>query len=168
MPKKMKPGKLKGPSHKRGGILLEAEGGEYIIKKSSVKKIGKKALDKINKEGRIMSKQGYSAVDSRGKRRNVVKKGLAADKRSYKFGREGDKGTSKYLKKSKEPHTYVKGGKGSLTESVERKEKTRRDALKSRKIMEQKKLRTKGKMKKGGSVGSSIKTYASGGYVEGK
>lgn len=37
----MKPGKLKGPSHKNGGILLEAEGGEYIIKKSSVKKTWK-------------------------------------------------------------------------------------------------------------------------------
>ncbi len=46
----MKPGKLKGPSHKNGGILLEAEGGEYIIKKSSVKKLGKATLDKINKE----------------------------------------------------------------------------------------------------------------------
>ena len=51
MPKKMKAGKLSGPSHKNGGVLLEAEGGEFIIKKSSVKKIGKKALDKFNKEG---------------------------------------------------------------------------------------------------------------------
>ena len=49
MPKKIKAGKLSGPSHKKGGILLEAEGGEYIIKKSSVKKIGKRALDKVNK-----------------------------------------------------------------------------------------------------------------------
>ena len=51
--KKMKPGKLSGPSHEKGGNLLEAEGGEYIIKKSSVKKIGKAKLDKINKEGKI-------------------------------------------------------------------------------------------------------------------
>ena len=51
--KKMKAGKLSGPSHKKGGILLEAEGGEYIIKKSSVKKLGKKTLDKINKEGKF-------------------------------------------------------------------------------------------------------------------
>ena len=51
--KKMKAGKLSGPYHKKGGILLEAEGGEYIIKKSSVKKIGKKTLDKINKEGKL-------------------------------------------------------------------------------------------------------------------
>ena len=53
MPKKIKAGKLSGPSHKKGGILLEAEGGEYIIKKSSVKKIGKRALDKVNKEGKL-------------------------------------------------------------------------------------------------------------------
>ena len=47
MAKKMKAGKLSGPSHKNGGVLLEAEGGEYIIKKSSVKKLGRKMLDKI-------------------------------------------------------------------------------------------------------------------------
>ena len=52
-PKPMKPGKLKGPSHAKGGIILEAEGGEYIIKKSSVKKIGKAKLDKLNKEGKL-------------------------------------------------------------------------------------------------------------------
>ena len=53
LPKKIKAGKLSGPSHKKGGILLEAEGGEYIIKKSSVKKLGKKTLDKINRTGKL-------------------------------------------------------------------------------------------------------------------
>ena len=55
--KKIKSGKLKGPSHKKGGVILEAEGGEYIIKKSSVGKIGKKTLDKINKEGKLPMKK---------------------------------------------------------------------------------------------------------------
>ena len=39
MPKKkkyIKGGKLKGPSHEKGGIPIEVEGGEYIIKKDSV------------------------------------------------------------------------------------------------------------------------------------
>ena len=49
----MKAGKLSGPSHKNGGVLLEAEGGEYIIKKSSVKKLGRKMLDKINRTGEL-------------------------------------------------------------------------------------------------------------------
>ena len=41
MPKKkrikyLKGGNLKGPSHDNGGVIIEAEGGEYIIKKDSV------------------------------------------------------------------------------------------------------------------------------------
>ena len=59
--KKQTGGYLKGPSHKNGGIAavvggqepVELEGGEYIIKKSSVDKIGKENLARINEEGRI-------------------------------------------------------------------------------------------------------------------
>lgn len=59
--KKQKGGYLSGPSHKNGGIPavvagkqpVELEGGEYIIKKSSVDKLGKKTLEEINKKGRI-------------------------------------------------------------------------------------------------------------------
>ena len=59
MPQKMTPGKLTGPSHNKGGILLEAEGGEYIVKKSSVDKIGKGTLDHINSTGTLpMAKKG--------------------------------------------------------------------------------------------------------------
>ena len=36
--KYIKGGQLKGPSHKDGGIPIEAEGGEYIITKKSVNK----------------------------------------------------------------------------------------------------------------------------------
>ena len=38
MPKKkkyLKGGRTNGPSHKKGGIPIEVEGGEYIIKKDS-------------------------------------------------------------------------------------------------------------------------------------
>ena len=59
--KKQQGGYLQGKSHKNGGIAaviggqepVELEGGEYIIKKSSVDKLGKDVLAKINKEGRI-------------------------------------------------------------------------------------------------------------------
>ena len=64
-----KGGKLKGPSHKEGGIPanvgdqpIEMEGGEYVIRKSSANKIGKKTLDYINKTGKLpkkMQEGGY-------------------------------------------------------------------------------------------------------------
>jgi hypothetical protein len=44
-------GKLKGKSHKEGGIPIEAEGGEYIIKKTSVNRNTLDTLDYINKHG---------------------------------------------------------------------------------------------------------------------
>jgi hypothetical protein len=46
-------GKLHGPAHTQGGIPIEAEGGEYIIKKKSVNKLGDKVLDYINKHGKL-------------------------------------------------------------------------------------------------------------------
>tara|TARA_R100000353_G_scaffold31247_1_gene25601 strand:+ start:480 stop:2534 length:2055 start_codon:yes stop_codon:yes gene_type:complete len=67
MKKKQKGGILSGPSHKKGGIPaivakqqpVELEGGEYIIRKSSVDKLGKKVLDTINQKGKIpMMKKG--------------------------------------------------------------------------------------------------------------
>ena len=51
--KYQKGGKLKGPSHKEGGIPIEVEGGEYIIKKSSVNAETEPILKKINKTGRL-------------------------------------------------------------------------------------------------------------------
>ena len=43
---------MKGPSHQKGGIPIEVEGGEYVIKKSSV--IGNEAaLDYINEYGKL-------------------------------------------------------------------------------------------------------------------
>ena len=46
-----KGGMLYGPSHSNGGIPIEAEGGEYIIKKKSVNPQTEATLEYINKNG---------------------------------------------------------------------------------------------------------------------
>ena len=53
-------GKLVGPSHKQGGIAanvgnqpIEMEGGEYVIKKDSAKKLGDDMLNYMNKTGKV-------------------------------------------------------------------------------------------------------------------
>ena len=65
MAKKLE-GKLKGPSHERGGIkfnvggeIQEAEGGEYVIKKKSVNPRTQAVLEYINKYGRLPSGNNY-------------------------------------------------------------------------------------------------------------
>ena len=49
----MNSGKKKGPSHKNGGIDINVEGGEYVIKKDSVNKETEPILEKINKTGKF-------------------------------------------------------------------------------------------------------------------
>jgi len=44
-------GTLNGPSHEQGGIPIEAEGGEYIIKRDSVNASTLDTLEYINKHG---------------------------------------------------------------------------------------------------------------------
>ena len=44
-------GTLSGPSHEGGGIPIEAEGGEYIIKKDSVNASTLDMLEYVNKHG---------------------------------------------------------------------------------------------------------------------
>lgn len=46
-------GKLKGMSHSKGGIPIEAEGGEFIIKKDSVNPNTESVLNYINENGNI-------------------------------------------------------------------------------------------------------------------
>jgi len=56
MPKKkkyLKGGRTNGPSHKKGGIPIEVEGGEYKIKKDSVNKETEPILEKINNTGKF-------------------------------------------------------------------------------------------------------------------
>ena len=49
---------MNGPSHSKGGIPIEVEGGEYIIKKSSVNAETEPLLEKINKTGKLEYKCG--------------------------------------------------------------------------------------------------------------
>ena len=51
-------GKMKGPSHNNGGIPIEVEGGEYVIKKSSVNKQTEPILESINKTGKFNYQSG--------------------------------------------------------------------------------------------------------------
>ena len=44
-------GTLNGPSHDNGGIPIEAEGGEFVIKKDSVNRSTLDMLEYINKHG---------------------------------------------------------------------------------------------------------------------
>ena len=54
MPKKQRiGGYLNGPSHRAGGIPIEAEGGEFIIKNSSVNQSTLDMLEFINKHGDV-------------------------------------------------------------------------------------------------------------------
>lgn len=155
MPKKMKPGKLTGPSHKRGGILLEAEGGEYIIKKSSVKKLGKRTLDKINKEGKLPMKKGMKKYYGGGmagmsKKRMMMEKGGMAKK--------SKSGRAKNLLKKMPPGWKI----GDPVPPKRMEKPIGTPESRSKRMTPLKKKAS------GGKVGDSIKTYGSGGYVEGK
>ena len=46
-------GKMNGPSHDKGGIPIEVEGGEYVIKKDSVNASTKAYLEYINQHGKL-------------------------------------------------------------------------------------------------------------------
>ena len=46
-------GKLRGKSHAKGGIPIEVEGGEYIIKKDSVNSKTEPYLEYINSHGKL-------------------------------------------------------------------------------------------------------------------
>ena len=48
-----KGGKLKGASHDKGGIDINVEGGEYVIKKDSVNASTEPYLEYINQHGKL-------------------------------------------------------------------------------------------------------------------
>jgi len=56
--KKQQGGKLNGLSHDKGGIPIEVEGGEYIIKKDSVNSETEPILEEINKTGKLKYQYG--------------------------------------------------------------------------------------------------------------
>ena len=51
--KKQQGGKMKGKPHSKGGIDINVEGGEYVIKKDSVNAETEPILEKINKTGKF-------------------------------------------------------------------------------------------------------------------
>ena len=51
--KKQKGGILKGKSHSKGGIDINVEGGEYVVKKGSVNKDTEPYLNYINTHGKL-------------------------------------------------------------------------------------------------------------------
>ena len=69
MPKKkkyVKGGKLNGKPHSKGGIPIEVEGGEYIIKKDSVTDSTLPILKEINNTGSYgCGGHVYPTVDAR-------------------------------------------------------------------------------------------------------
>ena len=70
MPKKkkyVKGGKFKGPSHDDGGIDINVEGGEFIIKKDSMNAETQPILEKINKTGKFQYRCGgkIPVIDAR-------------------------------------------------------------------------------------------------------
>ena len=46
-------GNIKGPSHDNGGVVIEAEGGEYIINKKAVNPQTEAVLEYINTYGKL-------------------------------------------------------------------------------------------------------------------
>ena len=72
--KKYKKGSIiKGPSQKEGGIPIEVEGGEYIIKKDSVNSKTEGVLNYINKNGKLPKglEYNYPSLDSKKRRKNA-------------------------------------------------------------------------------------------------
>ena len=60
-------GILKGPSHEEGGIPIEVEGGEYIIKKDSVNPETEPILEFVNENGKLPKGNDYDfpTIDAR-------------------------------------------------------------------------------------------------------
>ena len=58
---------MNGPSHSKGGIPIEVEGGEYVIKKDSVNASTEPILEEINKTGKLQYSCGgkIPTVDAR-------------------------------------------------------------------------------------------------------
>ena len=134
--KKQKGGYLKGKSHKDGGIPaivggstpVELEGGEYIIRKSSVDKLGKGVLEHINKKGRIptvakdrnVEQYGIGGwLKKRAKKKNNLSKSqekqLKDDKDKWTFGEMlTKKGREKKARRrsSKKHRTFRRIGRG--------------------------------------------------------
>ena len=63
-------GMMNGPSHAKGGIPIEVEGGEYVIKKSSVNPKTEAYLEYINSHGKLPP-----SIDARNRRKKEKNNG---------------------------------------------------------------------------------------------
>ena len=57
-------GKMDGPSHSKGGIPINVEGGEYVVKKDSVNASTEPYLEYINQHGKLPT-----SIDARKRRK---------------------------------------------------------------------------------------------------
>tara|TARA_Y100001963_G_scaffold147811_1_gene224647 strand:- start:446 stop:748 length:303 start_codon:yes stop_codon:yes gene_type:complete len=57
-------GIINGPSHNKGGIPIEVEGGEYVVKKDSVNASTEPFLEYINQHGKLPK-----SIDARKRRK---------------------------------------------------------------------------------------------------
>ena len=67
---------LKGPSHAEGGIPIEVEGGEYIIKKKSVNKRTEPVLEYINENGKLPGNMDYDFPTTDARDRSKIMPGV--------------------------------------------------------------------------------------------
>jgi len=91
-------GKLKGMPHSKGGIPIEAEGGEFIIKKDSVNPNTEPVLNYINENGNIPTS---NAMD----RSETSYMGGGMVKPMYKNGGKISPQDKKSLKKHSKHHS---------------------------------------------------------------
>ena len=89
-----KGGYMSGPSHARGGIPVEVEGGEYVIRKSVVRQRGKGFFDRLNSgtlpkfpHGGPVNEEAFLAGDSfaRKLKERGDKKSLDAFQKQYQI-----------------------------------------------------------------------------------
>ena len=136
MRRKQQGGYLQGRSHKDGGIAaviggsqpVELEGGEYIIKRSSVDKLGKDVLARINKEGRIPT----MATGGETKVYRTITYGSGAGKtfktkedyQKYVSSGEREKDRTLYKKRSEQERNIAKENRERKKQKLQKRKRT--------------------------------------------
>ena len=100
-------GKLKGMSHSKGGIPIEAEGGEFIIKKDSVNPKTESTLNYINENGNIPTSNAMERSETSYMGGGMVKDYMGGGmvKPMYKNGGKISPQDKKSLKKHSKHHS---------------------------------------------------------------
>lgn len=100
-------GKLKGMSHSKGGIPIEAEGGEFIIKKDSVNPKTQKTLEYINDFGNLPESNAQDRTETSYMGGGMVKDYMGGGmvKPMYKDGGKVTPAQKNTLKKHSKHHS---------------------------------------------------------------